>query len=326
MSSPEAVIEDFFRDTSPLSTISSIAQQLVSDSLAAYTPRTETDRTRSVLESFIEFLPTEGSSALSSLIADHPGDEFLFKLANHLRSAIILPMKTRTPTPIIASPAPDYDLEVSQVAMRMEESPTRSFQQQLKQQCLLRDNYTCMITTATDSSAPFPSVTRARLELAHIIPFSMAHWNGSPQSHQIAQIWATLLRCFPRLRLRSNDINHPKNLMTLLSVAHQAFGEFKLALEPVSPEANTYKILEFGEGFNLLGMIMPENRMVTLTKRSEDDVDLPSPYILEAHACLSKILHASGEGERIEQIFREREEIRCLAEDGSTNVENLLLI
>ena len=54
------------------------------------------------------------------------------------------------------------------------------------------------------------------------------------------------------------------------------------------------------------------------------DVDLPDPVLLEMHAALAKILHASGMPEHIDDVLRKREEIRCLATDGSTNVSRLL--
>lgn len=42
------------------------------------------------------------------------------------------------------------------------------------------------------------------------------------------------------------------------------------------------------------------------------------------HFRIAKILDASGKGEEIDRILQGREEITCLASDGSTDVEKLL--
>ena len=57
---------------------------------------------------------------------------------------------------------------------------------------------------------------------------------------------------------------------------------------------------------------------------SHNDVDLPSRNLLQTHAALAKILHASGMAEHIDKVMEERDEIRGLAGDGSTNIQKLL--
>lgn len=64
-------------------------------------------------------------------------------------------------------------------------------------------------------------------------------------------------------------------------------------------------------------------RIVTFEKHS--DYDLPSPVLLSTHATIAKILHASGKAESIDEILRDRSELRCLAPDGSTSNLALLL-
>ncbi|KAL1966231.1 hypothetical protein VTN77DRAFT_4783 [Rasamsonia byssochlamydoides] len=90
-------------------------------------------------------------------------------------------------------------------------------------------------------------------ELAHILPFSIGQWDNNQQDHKVTQIWATLTKCFPGIKLGPTDINHPTNLMTLYSVTHKAFGEFTLAFEPTSSspfgDTNEYKILTLGRKY-----------------------------------------------------------------------------
>jgi len=69
----------------------------------------------------------------------------------------------------------------------------------------------------------------------------------------------------------------------------------------------------------------PKDGVVKLTSH-DPSVPLPSPILLGAHAAIAKVLHATGLGEAIDKIMEEREDIRCLASDGTTDVEALLLI
>jgi len=71
--------------------------------------------------------------------------------------------------------------------------------------------------------------------------------------------------------------------------------------------------------------ILPEDDVVKLTSH-DPSVPLPSPTLLGAHAAIARILHATGLGEAIDKIMEEREAIGCLALDGTTDVEVLLLI
>lgn len=64
---------------------------------------------------------------------------------------------------------------------------------------------------------------------------------------------------------------------------------------------------------------------VTFRDNSNNNIALPSATLLGVHAAIARILHMSGAGEYIERVLRNREGIRVLAEDGSTDVARLLL-
>lgn len=90
---------------------------------------------------------------------------------------------------------------------------------------------------------------------------------------------------------------------------------------------NTYKVKTYGDFDNWLFDRMPApnehgDRLVTLTQHTGHA--LPSPVLLEAHAVIAEILHASGQGEQIDEILRDWDSIRCLSSDGSTDLERLL--
>jgi hypothetical protein len=56
------------------------------------------------------------------------------------------------------------------------------------------------------------------------------------------------------------------------------------------------------------------------------EYELPAPSLLQAHAALAKILHATGMGEYIEKVLREREELIGFAENSTTDLRRLLLV
>ena len=70
---------------------------------------------------------------------------------------------------------------------------------------------------------------------------------------------------------------------------------------------------------------LPKDDVVKLTSH-DPSVPLPSPTFFKAHAAIARILHATGLGEAIDKIMEERKDIGCLASDGTTDVEALLLI
>jgi hypothetical protein len=70
---------------------------------------------------------------------------------------------------------------------------------------------------------------------------------------------------------------------------------------------------------------LPPSGKMTLTSRNPL-VALPRVALFEAHATVAKILHARGLGEYVEKVLRDRESVRCLAADGSTDIQSLLLV
>jgi len=53
-----------------------------------------------------------------------------------------------------------------------------------------------------------------------------------------------------------------------------------------------------------------------------EEIDLPNPQILELHAAFSRV-HLTGAGECLESYWRDMDEIRILASDGSTHLDFL---
>ena len=112
--------------------------------------------------------------------------------------------------------------------------------------------------------------------------------------------------------------------MMLVAPLHAEFGSFRLTLEPMEAP-DTYKIKTFPKFASLYRGFLPADGIVKFTNH-DSRYALPSPIPLGLHAAIANILHATGRGEAVEKLLREREEICVLAENGSTNVRGLLAV
>jgi 5-methylcytosine-specific restriction endonuclease McrA len=85
------------------------------------------------------------------------------------------------------TPSPFLDgNKVEEMAAAMGEPATRSAQQQLKENCLERDNFQCMLTGVTDVSATKHGRSIVGYSgytiLSHIIPFSLGCWDNNEEA------------------------------------------------------------------------------------------------------------------------------------------------
>lgn len=87
--------------------------------------------------------------------------------------------------------------------------------------------------------------------------------------------------------------------------------------------SDTYIIRTYEEN-TAYALFFPSSMRVTFFANGTD-VPLPNPRLLEVHAAIARVLHASGSAEYIDKVLRDREDIRCLATDGSTDIAAMLL-
>ena len=115
-----------------------------------------------------------------------------------------------------------------------------------------------------------------------------------------------------------------ENVMILETTLHKLFGKFMIALEPTDV-LNTYRIRTFGPLVRGYSFYLPANRTITL--RSHDGREpLPSPVLLGVHAAVAKILYATGRGETVDRSLDDYRSAGGMAEDGRTDISNLLSI
>jgi hypothetical protein len=95
-------------------------------------------------------------------------------------------VKAHSATPqVTPSPLDEADDDIQEVPSDMDKLPTRSQQQKLKQRCLKRDGFRCMLSGLIDvnyhETQPSLIGGTGDTELAHIIPFSMGAWGNAQQ-------------------------------------------------------------------------------------------------------------------------------------------------
>lgn len=157
-------------------------EEASNEMLAQYKPRNARDETVRILRSFIDNLPVKGKRMLTKYI-NVSNDDNLFDLAHHLQTTILIPFRAqggKTPQ-VTASPLSATDITRDNMASGMTQSSTRNLLEWLKNICLERDNYQCIVTKLWDPVAVNPQEQckmTGNTQLAHIIPFSMGHWGN----------------------------------------------------------------------------------------------------------------------------------------------------
>ncbi|GFF39501.1 hypothetical protein IFM46972_05898 [Aspergillus udagawae] len=200
------------------------------EKLTQYKPQDRKDETVKILKSFIDNLPFESRKVIMKFfnISD---DHNISNLAHHLRTAVLIPMKAQGGKTPQVTPLP----------------LSGNDQEWLKKTCFQRDNYQCVVTKiwdpVADSIFKIQGEMTIHTQLAHIIPFSMGHWDNERKAKEIAQCWGTLYLLFPSIKdiIKPTTVNTPANAMTMAMPIHQDFSSFQIAFRPTDTE-NTYRI------------------------------------------------------------------------------------
>ncbi|KAA8903642.1 hypothetical protein FN846DRAFT_891052 [Sphaerosporella brunnea] len=322
-------------------------RQAAKNRVDGYAPKSSDDYTATLLRTLLDHKTVIGLSGFKNLIDDVIKTPDLGLLAEHYMTSIFVPctmtdsrlrkkieshfsepnrfpfsFKARGGTPTaLPTPRPGGFDDVDDIAAEIVSQ--KRDQQRLKKMCLDRDGGRCMVTGFTDHKR-FPADERSiRTQAVHIIPFSLGDF-GEAQRRSISTSWDAIYRMFPDIRSRinfsANSINETRNVMTMSENLHPTFGEFGFCfIETERP--NHYRIEKHQVTWGV-GRDLPE--YVTFTAHSGFH-ELPSPELLRIHAAITRVLHASGLAEAIDGMLRERQMLRCFAEDGSTPVSRLFL-
>ncbi|KAK2737795.1 hypothetical protein FQN55_000906 [Onygenales sp. PD_40] len=140
------------------------------DIIASYTPSIlslQDQQLAACLNAFLDVLPLEGATVLANDILQCGNDhDKLFEVFENLRTALLVPMKSASHTPSVAS---------SPLESGAEKTPEQRF----RDDCLRRDGYKCVVTKVMDrgrwKEIGWPEdQLKGSVTAAHVIPFSYA--------------------------------------------------------------------------------------------------------------------------------------------------------
>ncbi|OQE20482.1 hypothetical protein PENSTE_c013G04765 [Penicillium steckii] len=289
-----------------------------------YTPLDASDNTIAYIRDFYSVLDEEGKEHLEVDVAGCSDDLEIRELARSIRTGLVIPMKTQgglTPTV-----SPRFELEDPIANLMSEDNdPISRNLQQIRENCLQRDGFKCVVTGYYSRTHPRPpSALTGNLETAHIIPFTLGTFDAVDRN---VKVWANIRRYFPLVRTMkfgSDQINKERNILTLWSPLHKEFGEFRLCFEETG-ERHRYRLKTFYDTEDACQHFFPKDGVVKFTSY-QGDWDLPDKSLLRVHAAVCHFLHMAGRGEAIEKAMRDYEELSGLAPGGGTNIEDLMAV
>lgn len=283
------------------------------------------DSTLPILSAALEHLPKDGKANLvKDTILSFKTNNGLWGHAGSIRTTLLIPMKAESKTPSkVMSPREGLEDLLEDLASTF--ANPRNRDGRMRSGCLRRDGNKCTVTWRVDKQ--YVSHTdRATLcgqtECAHIIPLSVAEWNSESEMEAKLGIWISMKHYFPVLKEKINfdyeSINNHRNGITMLDAVHTHFLEFEIAFE-ATETLHTYRLVIHRP--NIVAISLPSH----VTFASQDGrYELPNPELLEIHASIARILHASGQSWEINKILRDLDDTSMLAKDGSTDIAALL--
>ena len=299
-----------------------------------YIPLNANDDTVLLLRATFKYIPPDGRLHLADDIIQAGIDGRLHQLAQSIITGLLLPMKVAGGKSTDITPSPPLGIEESMenlASMHMTDEPITHDQNRLslRENALLRDGDKCVITghynVLSDSDADGMT---SRLEAAHIMPFALGRFQNDYERQRMVAVWANILHYFPNVRSRLNfyyeNINSMENVMMLSNYLHDEFGSFRLALEPTG-NTNEYRVKTFRRFPTFCQAFLPVNGVITMTAHDER-FPLPSPILFQLHCAIANILHATGQGEKIDRVLRDYDDTARLASDESTNISQLLSV
>ncbi|KAK0735548.1 hypothetical protein B0T21DRAFT_402271 [Apiosordaria backusii] len=254
----------------------------------------------------------------------------LVRFAEHLFDNLFLPLKASTKKTL--QPSPVYHSQGGE-SQDLVGTPERVAE--LRGACLIRDRHRCVISRRFDITEALNRVRKygddakdddgnllsdddgnllpgetqfERLEVAHILPHSLTSRDADSQlsrSKEAALAILNMLDYGVVDLLAGNDIDRPRNAITLTHTLHCLFGDFELFFEPVSDQPpHTYRIGSFLPSF-IVGRLVPVTRTLFLTESRS--IDPPLSRLLALHRAIAHILHLSAAGDYIDKILDDME-------------------
>ncbi|KAJ5692831.1 hypothetical protein N7462_002254 [Penicillium macrosclerotiorum] len=294
---------------------------------------TEQGGIRHFLQSFFTVLPDDGKKNLADNIARCNTDAELRQQVDSIRTGLLYPLRAlggKTPSEITPAPRAGVEDSIEELRSLNVRPITRGPQAQLRDHCLERDGYRCVVTGQYSSKHRHPpnSITTI-LQAAHIIPFALGSFNvdNSEPINRNAIIWVNLRRYFPVLRAMAADqqiINHESNVLMLDPVTHLEFGQFHIILEATSV-THQYHVKAFPNAATNPLTYLSNDRLIKF-KNHAGHWSLPDPALIQVHASIGNFLHMVGMAELLDKIVDDYDDCGGLNPNGSTNIADMLAL
>ncbi|KAK0451949.1 hypothetical protein EV421DRAFT_1703360 [Armillaria borealis] len=228
-------------------------------------------------------------------------------------------------SPVSSSERPSFDGSQRMLDDLLREPPGRGT---AKQKALVRDQYRCVLTGASDATSfeNIPGVAQsanirvAPAQLAHILPESMNENLHDPKKHEWATSVWTVLNRFAGVDVKQEldevDIHNLSNVMTMCNTEHAAFNNLMIWFEATLTSRVNLMSTRSAHAMLYISIQCPPK--ITFTTTDPANYPVPSPRYLAIHAACALVSHLSGAGEYIDKMEREREFTTVLASDGGS--------
>ncbi|PBK69396.1 hypothetical protein ARMSODRAFT_1018811 [Armillaria solidipes] len=273
---------------------------------------------------------TKGKACLAEEISSCDGDNELLAGLSYLYIMAMIRIfknpKGAIPTPTsVHSPRSSFQVTADDIAVLLSQ-PTAS-SSNAKKLALARDNYRCILSGNVDTNSSDTGLTTVN-ETERITDTQLGHIFGEFMSdcivgmtdaaHKKACLSSPYIYISVVEELNQNKIHCAQNTFTVSPEFHGPFGRLRISLQPIGHEdSNTYQINTYPPNRHVM-YGLPEQ--VTLMDASASgQIPLPSRRYFQLHDACAKISHLSGAGEVVEQLFRDVEDLRVLAEDGGSS-------
>ncbi|KXN92709.1 hypothetical protein AN958_06987 [Leucoagaricus sp. SymC.cos] len=256
----------------------------------------------------------------------------LVELGLRYRNYLLRVFRSNTggkPTPSRHVSRPSFDVVKGRILEELGQAPQTEKTHLL--QALLRDGYRCAITGVYDMQSCLDideihaAVTLAKsvavgTEVAHI--FSEC---AQDDKDYAATVFA-MLEMFglgeKAKSLYGGQVNSLHNVITMAHDVHIAFDSFRLWLEPVAGQENTYNVC--GKLLHVFSTPIParitfsvDPAAAAAAKAMHKNLMLPDPSLIAVRAACARVANLSGAAEQADQILRDLEDTTVLADDGS---------
>lgn len=262
--------------------------------LADYQSQGPGDGIVKLLRAFLIYLPDNGNKNLIDDIKSCETHQDLYHLTQFRLMTLLFPMYTQPRTPFVVTPRGNkYPITLyGELEMEDEEGYKRLMQ--LQNACRSCDGLRCSLAVMPDCEqtchdSKHKGILKCSTRVVHIIPSGLA----GPHS---GLFWETPERYLPSLNLSPEDIDSPRNAITMDISLQYLFRTGLVSLEAI--EEHSYRIRDRDPSI-VSSRYLPGSGKVNFVNY-DSRYELPSPVLLEIHAVIARILHMTRKDREID--------------------------